>query len=253
MRQFTSLADAVYEVRRDCYKSTPVEVTRVQQREGLDLTARERLGYHYVVTGGWPDSPGELVRMAIDSGYLPYWKEHAVEIEEWLTQELELRTNAEGFRENNDLSETAHPALQTTIEGNWPSYTYTERLYGAIPTICDILTHAPDSRRAFWSVWQPQDSRRAMSPTRVPCSLGYHFCIRDVNGTPTLMTTYLQRSADFDIFWLSDIWFAYKLAQTVREKLWLSGAPAFTNLQVGPVQHMIMSFHSFLAEGQEIY
>ena len=98
------------------------------------------------------------------------------------------------------------------------------------------LKKNPDSRRVYWPIFRTKDSLRAGAPSRIPCSLGYQAMIRKVGGTDHLILTYLQRSADFDRFWLSDIWLARKFQLNLAEALQIQG---------GALIHFIISFHSF--------
>jgi thymidylate synthase len=101
-----------------------------------------------------------------------------------------------------------------------------------------------DSRRVFWPIFRPEDAIRAGAPTRIPCSLGYQFVLRELAGDERLLLFYLSRSVDFDTFWLSDLWLAHKMQVHVAGEL---------STNVGYLSHFIISFHSFAVNDQEIY
>lgn len=254
MRVFQSLEEASLEIRRDLYKSPLVEVTRVQQRVNQELEARERLGMTYaLLPEAWPKTAEDLVRLGAKLE-LPQFLQHPYEMLEWLKAEEEARLMPENYL-GKSPTELIHPALRTTIEGNFPSYTYHERLYGAIDVLAATLQKSPDSRRAYWPIYHPHDSLRAMDPTRVPCSLGYEALIRMVNGKPHLILFYLQRSADYDTFWLTDVWLARKFQDFLTQELnsRLQYKPDYKEVISGQLVHHIISFHSFFAAGSEVY
>lgn len=247
MRVFKSLSTAADEIQRDVYKAGKMDVSRVQQWDNLMLVAREAFGYSYtILPGGIPEKVNELVDIGIMMEFPPYMIEGGNRImTEWLLLERAYRVNPEYYPQYCGPSELKHPALEKTLEGSHPSYTYRERLTGMIPAIVEILKTSPDTRRAYWPIFRPEDTLRAMSPTRVPCSLGYQFAIRQMqDGSNSLLMLYSQRSSDFDNFWLSDVWLANQIQITIADILGL--AP-------GPFIHMIHSFHSFEVGNQEIY
>jgi hypothetical protein len=242
-RTFQSLAEAASEIRRDLAKGQLVESTRVQQHTHQAISGRERSGYEYtIMDGGFPRIAEDLVQLGQLQGFRPYI-DTPHEMERWLIMELGNR-----LRPFDHLSENAtemdNPLLRGTIEGNWPSYTYRERLAGAYQAMQNALDVSMDSRRAFWPIFLPQDALRAGYPTRVPCSLGYEVMVRNVDGEPRLQMYYLSRSCDFDRFWLSDIWFAYRFGLDLAESY---------SMKMGSVSHYIISLHSFTAGVEEIY
>lgn len=254
MRLYTTLAEAASEIQRDLKNGQTISGTRVQQRRGK-FTFNERLGYDYAISeneSAWPETPGDLVNLGISLGFETFKKYHA-EYAIWLDREIEARTRG-NFGNPDMLTEPFHPALISTIEGNWPSYTYTERLSGAIPALVNALISAPDTRRAFWPIFRPEDALRASAPTRVPCSLGYQVLIRPTTLGPRMYLVYLERSADFDHFWLTDIWLARQFQKAVLQAAQHAGV-MYEGRQptIGPVIHQLISFHSFEVAGTEVY
>lgn len=252
MRMYHSLVEAISEIQRDIYSGEPVEGTRVQQQLGK-FNFRERIGYSYGISGAseaWPSSPENLVRIARQLDF-KFFEAAPADLVRWLYAERELRMRG-NLGEPAVLTETLHPALASTIEGNWPAYTYADRLNGALPALTNALVSAPDSRRAFWPIFRPEDALRASAPTRVPCSLGYGAMIRPTDLGPTLYFSYISRSVDFDTFWLSDIWLAREFQVNLLN--WLKRTSSeFRGVELGPVMHYIISFHSFEVEGTEVY
>ena len=246
-RVFQELGEAATEIKRDLAKGPILRSTRVQHYDNIEIFGRERTGYEYtIMDGGMPFAPEDLLLLGQHYGFKPYI-DHPHEMGSWLRAELHDR-----LYPRHDLhissamtpTESINPLLQGMIEGKWPSYTYRERLVGARNAMTTALNVSPDSRRAFWPIFTPQDAVRAAAPTRIPCSLGYEVMIREVEGEPKLQMFYLSRSCDFDRFWLSDIWFAYRFGCEIA---------ASVGVEMGAVHHYIISLHSFTAGVEEIY
>lgn len=240
MRFYATLPEALSEISRDVSKSPKLTSTRVQQRVGEELVGRESLNYSYAIeAGGIPNTVHELIELGQGMNF-----KHFVESPEamhlWLTNELEIRR----FGVLNQLNEVNHPALAKTLEGNWSAYTYGERLHGALNAMAAALRASPDSRRAYWPIFRPEDSLRAGAPTRIPCSLGYQALIRPTLEEDQLILIYSQRSADFDTFFLTDIFLASRFQAALGQTL---------GVHLGQFMHNITSLHSFEVEGTEIY
>lgn len=248
MRIFSNLPEAESEIRRDIYKGTKVSSSRVQQRDGLNLAGRERLGYEYSILEPSHLDVDEIIAFGRERGFKMFQDDN---IKLWLHAEASQRLESEYFqvRPSHHFTERLHPGLKQTFEGNSPSYTYQERLEGALAHQVAELTLHPDSRRAYWPIYEQHDARRMDMPTRIPCSLGYQLMIRAVGNELKLIMFYLERSCDFDTFWLSDVW----LALTYQYEAWIRLRREYTNLKMGHFVHFIISFHSFNVEDQEIY
>lgn len=243
MRVFDTLQQAALEIRRDLAKGTQMDFSRVQQHVGVSLPGRERTSYEYTVRGeGFPASQFDLVRLGAEMGFKPF-KEHPQEMGWWLDHELDQRIHPGSYL-GCQPSELSNPLLRSTVEGNFFSYTYRERLLGMKESLLAALMKSPDSRRAFWPIFRPEDAIRASEATRIPCSLGYEAMLRQVDGKTKLMFFYLQRSCDFDRFWLSDIWMAAQIGGYLAREL---------GTELGAVHHYILSLHSFETDLQEIY
>jgi hypothetical protein len=254
MRYFETVDEALSEIKRDIAKGSHLTFTRVQNKEGLELPGRERIGYSYSIEGGWPEYPEDLVKLGVKHG-LQSCVNHGDAMQMWLGSELRRRLDGEAFPLSG-FSEVHNPYLAKTMEGSVPSYTYHERMMGAVRTLTEALVEAPDSRRAYWPMFTQSDAGRASMPTRVPCSLGWQIMIREIpNRGPHSICIYDQRSADFDRFFISDIWFAHKLQQAVTEAYnsQLGPSKQHKDVQVGQFIHFVHSLHSFDVENEEIY
>lgn len=249
MRLYDNPKEALSEIQRDLYKGPQITFSRVQQREGQVLPGRELLLYTYAIENhGWPETPEDMLSFGVATGMIPDdVPNQTKEYYQWVRHEYALRMS----ETIGEVAEHLHPALSTAFEGNWPSYTYGERLYGSQAAILRSLAASPDSRRAFWPIFRPEDSFRAGSPTRVPCSLGYQMMIRNTRQGPRTILIYFQRSADFDTFFWSDIWFAHMYQKSIT--LRLAELDENEGLQVGQFMHVVSSLHSFSVEGTEVY
>lgn len=254
MRVYHTLRNAALEIKRDLSKAPSVFSTRVQHHQ-TDLEGKEILGYGYEVqAGGIPSGITDLLDLADE--VLTHYRNIApadrAAIAHWLKLQAAERTiNHESFQGIRRPSDKEHPWLKKTLEGNHFSYTYRERMQGIVPWIVQTLYQDKDTRRAYWPIFLPNDTMRAPELTRIPCSLGYHFVIRYVPGRgDQLHMTYLQRSCDFDRFWITDVYLAHRLQTAVHAGL--SGViPGPVDL--GNFSHYILSLHSFDVVGREIY
>lgn len=245
MRLFQNLHEAESEIRRDLAKGTPVTSSRVQQRTGLELKGRERLGYEYAIESlSDVMTVKDLIEFGKERGFPLYLKDPEG-MGQWVASEILARLDPNWYRDRfTEPTEKLNPALISTLEGNHPSYTYTERLTGAVNSLARDIKRSPDTRRAFWPIFRYEDAIRASEPTRIPCSLGYQTIVREGASQPELMLFYLERSCDFDNFWLSDVFLARAFQLAVAES---------TGYAPGQLVHFIISFHSFQVEDQEIY
>lgn len=131
----------------------------------------------------------------------------------------------------------AHQQHQT-IEGEKFSHTYPERYwpkeagephyqqsqhkshwgirfeYGDLEDVVKLLRKNGNTRQAYLPVWFPEDTG-AVHGERVPCSLGYHFLIREGK----LSLRYYLRSCDFVRHFNDDMYMTARLLQWVSAAL----------------------------------
>lgn len=245
-RVYVNYQVALKEIQRDVYKGSKVSSTRVQSMVNQELVGREITGYTYTILGDFPVHPEEVVAFSADVLNLKIYQDHGPEIVKWLYAEKEARLNPEAALLHKRPSDDLHPALKKVQEGGHYGYTYPERLLGAKASLTAAIVNSPDSRRAFWPIFRPEDAIRAGSATRVPCSISYEILLRTQPGKddPELWLFYIERSADFDTFVPTDIWLARQFQIMMAEEL---------GYEPGPLQHYIVSLHSFTVENTEIY
>lgn len=86
--------------------------------------------------------------------------------------------------------------------------------YGDLQDVVNQLAKSPMTRQAFLPIWFPEDTG-AVHGKRVPCTLGYHFAIRN----NALTITYYMRSTDLLRHFQDDVYLAGRLAQWVVGKV----------------------------------
>jgi thymidylate synthase len=125
------------------------------------------------------------------------------------------------------------------------THTYQERIwtwdltgiryqYGCLKDVVDLLKSDPSTRQAFLPIWFPEDT--GAKNGRVPCTIGYHFIVRDGK----LHTRYYIRSCDGRRHFHDDIYLCNRLA------LWvLNQFDEFGEYEIGDLTMNMTSFHVF--------
>jgi hypothetical protein len=157
------------------------------------------------------------------------WQEMTKPNLPWAEEHFQERVGGEPL--NPPPSHVRWPFAQVDNEGHRDagifSHTYPERMwasyfnlkgirfyYGDLAHVVGLLTTRPSTRQAFLPIWFPEDLGAATKGERVPCTLGYHFLIR--NGQ--LKIVYYIRSCDFFRHFQDDVYMTARLAQWVAEK-----------------------------------
>lgn len=113
--------------------------------------------------------------------------------------------------------------------------------YGDLNDVVARLKTNLLTRQAYLPIWFPEDTG-APDGVRVPCSLGYHFMVREGK----LHLTYHIRSCDFMRHFRDDVYMAVRLAQWVWQQL----GEDYNHLRMGELTMHIGSFHIF--EGDRV-
>lgn len=85
--------------------------------------------------------------------------------------------------------------------------------YGDLDDVVNRLVKSPLTRQAYLPMWFPEDTG-APEGERVPCTIGYHFMIRDGR----LHVSYTIRACDFMRHFKDDVYMAIRLGQWVRHE-----------------------------------
>jgi hypothetical protein len=108
--------------------------------------------------------------------------------------------------------------------------------YGDLDDVIKRLISSPMTRQAYLPVWFPEDTG-APPGERVPCTIGYHFMIREGR----LHVSYTIRACDFMRHFRDDVYMAIRLGQFVRDCVDMG----FDELDMGDLTMHIGSFHIF--------
>jgi hypothetical protein len=121
--------------------------------------------------------------------------------------------------------------------------------YGDLDDLVQVLQGDPTTRQAYLPVWFPEDLYAAVKGERVPCTLGYHFIVRDQQ----LHCTYYLRSCDAVRHFRDDIYLSMRLLLWILNEL-RERESIFTNdggwedVRPGTFTMHMVSFHCFVAD-----
>jgi hypothetical protein len=136
----------------------------------------------------------------------------------------------------------------TMLDGKF-THTYQERFwpptnvwgiryhYGNLNDVVSLLAENPHTRQATFPIFFPEDTG-SKHGGRVPCTLHYHFLMRD----NLLHLWYAIRSCDAVRHFRDDIYMAVRLAQWVNDKLYYLG-DGWQGVEVGDLHFTAYSFH----------
>lgn len=110
--------------------------------------------------------------------------------------------------------------------------------YGDLDDVVTLLSRDPTTRQAFLPVWFPEDTGGRNG--RAPCTLGYHFIMREGE----LDVTYYIRSCDYVRHFRDDIYLTVRLLLWVLEKARAIN-PAWNDVKPGRFIMHITSLHLF--------
>lgn len=112
--------------------------------------------------------------------------------------------------------------------------------YGDLADVIGRLRRSPMTRQAYLPVWFPEDTG-APDGERVPCTIGYHFMIREGR----FHVSYTIRACDFMRHFKDDVYMAVRLGQWVR-----SMVADFVEMPIymGDLTMHIGSFHIFAGD-----
>lgn len=121
---------------------------------------------------------------------------------------------------------------------------------GDLQDVVDLLKREPLTRQAFLPVWFPEDTG-ATAGQRVPCTLGYHFIIREGK----LHVVYYLRSCEIYRHFKNDVYMAMRLGQWVRDRVvgrQLNQLLPEDCFGMGTLTMHITSLHGFVGDTRHI-
>lgn len=168
------------------------------------------------------------------------------------TEGTNVEHKSEGEAFSHTYPERMWPRHAGPLTGNGPQLDQIDMSnmgirfrYGDLMDVVNQLAKSPMTRQAYLPIWFPEDTG-AVHGKRVPCTLGYHFIIR--NGK--LDISYFMRSTDLLRHFQDDVYLAVRLAQWMVERIWdvwydrASGAP-MGSLEVGKLIFHTANLHIF--------
>lgn len=121
--------------------------------------------------------------------------------------------------------------------------------YGDLLDVVDLLAREPYTRQAYLPVWFPEDTG-VVHGERVPCSLGYHFLMRDHK----LQIAYFIRSCDLVRHFRDDLYLTVRLQLWVLEQLKIRD-PGYTWKDIWPGNFFFWcgSMHCFINDWRKMF
>lgn len=155
---------------------------------------------------------------------------------------VELHQN--GGRYDHNYMERFWPKTlerENSAFGDWDgSFTGYRFPVGDLNDVVAQLRRDRGTRQAYLPVWFPEDTGAAQGQ-RVPCTLGYHFIVRD----NVLHCTYNMRSCEAYRHFTNDTYMAVRLAEWVAYSV--SG-----DIRLGQLTMNIVSFHGFVGDTEQL-
>lgn len=111
---------------------------------------------------------------------------------------------------------------------------------GDLRDVVELLIREPLTRQAYLPIWFPEDTG-VVHGERVPCTLGYHFMMRDGR----LTCRYYMRSCDIIRHLQDDVYMAARLTQWICEEVNSKGQLEDEPMLPGTLIMYISSLHAF--------
>jgi thymidylate synthase len=108
-----------------------------------------------------------------------------------------------------------------------------------LSSLVRLLNQDRYTRQAYLPIWFPEDLSAALLNERVPCTLGWHFMVRNHDGVDRLHLMYPMRSTDAVRHFHNDVYMANALA------LWVIDQLDGPSVEPGELTMTMSSFHCF--------
>lgn len=114
--------------------------------------------------------------------------------------------------------------------------------YGDLSDLLKLLQQDPLTRQAYLPVWFPEDLAAAVESKRVPCTLGYHFILREGK----FHVVYPMRSCDYIRHFADDVYLTIRLLLAILAIVKTRvGRSPWTEALPGTLTMHITSLHLF--------
>lgn len=131
------------------------------------------------------------------------------------------------------------------LTGEEPYRTGIRFEYGDLDDLVTILAKEPLTRQAYIPLWFPEDLEAVKQGERVPCTLGYHFIMRNNK----LHIVYYMRSCDFVRHLRDDVYMAVRLLLWVLQQCRLASPENdWDRVTPGTLTMHMTSLHIFAAD-----
>jgi thymidylate synthase len=171
-----------------------------------------------------------------------------VEHENWPYHAGKVELHQHGGKYDHNYMERIWPTGIDVSDQNEEYYDPVFKGYrfpvGDLDDVVTQLADDPGTRQAYLPIWFPEDTG-ATQGQRVPCSLGYHFIIRE----GVLHLQYNLRSCEIYRHFTNDVYMAVRLAQWVVEQLEQTHN---VRVSLGQLTMHIVSLHGFVGDKHHI-
>lgn len=120
--------------------------------------------------------------------------------------------------------------------------------YGDLTDLVKLLGREPYTRQAYLPIWFPEDTG-VVHGERVPCTLGYHFLMRD----NALNVFYPIRSCDFYRHLRDDLYLTVRLTLEVLRQARGFNPEVWDNVRPGLLTFWAGSLHMFIGDYQKLF
>lgn len=252
MRIFKNFAEARSEIARDLKEmGLRVENKSMQDKKGSFPTL-ELINYGYTVTQPemidldptqpWSDAEWADRREAIMGKIMPLGNAWQLRKDAHMDWEYFLEYDGAPIPDGMTLEQCRQESPEALHDPMRLAYSYGERLAlnDQVLKVIRELRVNPTSRQLYVAMWDPNQDIDRIGRRRVPCSLGWHFMMR--NGY--LHITYTMRSCDFVTHWQNDVWLALRLLDFVCRA---------TGNKPGQFSQFINSFHVYEKDVADVF
>lgn len=164
-------------------------------------------------------------------------------IQPWADAEFEERVDPSGTVNPGEAWKLRDDIWTEYLHEGKMAYSYNQRLFlnDQLNKIINRLKEDSDSRQLWISLWNPnEDPDKLGGVSRVPCSLGYAFQVREGK----LNIHYIMRSCDFATHFRNDVYLAIKLLEYVANE---------TGYPVGSFTHTMFSLHVYKKDIENVF
>src|SRR3990167_3214235 len=228
MRIFANCREATSEIKRDLKEmGVEVKLNRMQDKDikdDPDYYTLEFRGYSYAI---------------LDTSDKDYLLEMFGKKKDWAEAEFSERISLQNLNPG-EAWKLRDDVWREFLHSGKLAYTYSERIKEQAEKIIDEFSVNPTTRQAYLSIWDPNIDIDKMGKERVPCSLGYHFMIRDGE----MECRYMIRSNDLFTHFAYDVWLAIALQEYIANAV---------GVEVGRFEHYICSLHAYRKDLKGIF